>query len=311
MTHPQFNKGIEDIQHITMTSHEKRGMLERIYAAPIPSPWSFGSWVRYHRTVAVMVTCTLVIVIAGGGVSLAAEQSLPGDALYAIKTNITEPARDFVVLTPTLDAEWQIEKADRRMQEVEILSSEGRLDAPKEAQVNKLLERHTSSLSKALDKIHTKNAHDADDISTTFEAEMNAHATVLDTISGRYTIGNATTSTTSIDKAEHARVSDTARAKAKKIEQRKDKESKNKKSVESFIEKTSVDLQAITTASTSTTSTIDRTILDNASTSLNQARQAFNRSELRDSERSAKETNVYIKALNRTNQKSKDRRNSK
>lgn len=38
----------------------------------------------------------IILIILGGSVSVAAENSLPGDALYSIKTNINENVRSMV-----------------------------------------------------------------------------------------------------------------------------------------------------------------------------------------------------------------------
>src|SRR3990167_11094777 len=56
-----------------------------------------------------MAPAMLVLVLVfglGGGVSYAAENSLPGDTLYPIKVNITEPARGLLARTPKAKAKW-------------------------------------------------------------------------------------------------------------------------------------------------------------------------------------------------------------
>lgn len=81
--------------------------------------WFGQSWLRAGAF------ATLLLLI--GGTALAAEGALPGDALYAWKTKVNEPARLAFLPTPIARAEWSMELMTRRLNEAEKLAADGRL----------------------------------------------------------------------------------------------------------------------------------------------------------------------------------------
>lgn len=96
---------------------------------PIPSPLSFFSFVRAHATgaIALVLMCTV-----GASSVAAAENALPGETLYPLKL-INEKAVAAVLPTPTRKAEWELERAERRLAEAAQLSAEDNL--PEETRV--------------------------------------------------------------------------------------------------------------------------------------------------------------------------------
>lgn len=69
-----------------------------------------------------LIRILIIVVTLTGGTLLASEKALPGDPLYAFKTNVTEPLRGVVVFSNTAKAEWEYELAERRLKEVIALS---------------------------------------------------------------------------------------------------------------------------------------------------------------------------------------------
>ena len=63
----------------------------------------------------------LVLAIIGGGVSFAAEGSLPGSILYPVKLAINEPIQGALAITPHAKAAWVSARALRRLEEAEVL----------------------------------------------------------------------------------------------------------------------------------------------------------------------------------------------
>lgn len=90
---------------------------------------SFFSFFPAHRLVSAGLVAGLVLFIGGGGVSLAAEKSLPGDALYAFKKNVNERVTRTLALTPQAQAQWEISLTARRIGEADRLNALGRLNA--------------------------------------------------------------------------------------------------------------------------------------------------------------------------------------
>jgi hypothetical protein len=106
-------------------------------AVPIPSPYfSF-----FMRTPAFILALILVGVLGGGGVALAAAGALPGDTLYAIKTDVNEPVERVLALSDDAKADVDIAHAEERLREVELLAASGdtaRADAAAEAAAPKI-----------------------------------------------------------------------------------------------------------------------------------------------------------------------------
>ncbi|MDP3793466.1 MAG: DUF5667 domain-containing protein, partial [Candidatus Uhrbacteria bacterium] len=63
-----------------------------------------------------------IIVVLGGGTSLVAQTSLPGDALYPVKINVNEEAQAFLQTSIEAKARWEVERAERRLEEAEELT---------------------------------------------------------------------------------------------------------------------------------------------------------------------------------------------
>ena len=69
-----------------------------------------------------------LLLLIGGGVTLVAEQSIPGDFLYPVKINFNEEVRSLLAVTDQDEARWQTEAAERRLSEAETLTERGVLD---------------------------------------------------------------------------------------------------------------------------------------------------------------------------------------
>ncbi len=84
-------------------------------------------WLRAHGLAFACSMAGVVVIVSGTGVSLAAEQSLPGDRLYPVKTEVNERLKGAFLLTPEAKITWEMERVERRLTEADELSSEGRL----------------------------------------------------------------------------------------------------------------------------------------------------------------------------------------
>jgi hypothetical protein len=232
----KLQKGINEIKEIKMTALEKKQMFEHIMNSeissspkPIQSPWltySFMARIQKSRLV-YYVVIPLIIILSGGGVAFASENSLPNSILYPIKTGVVEPIRGVLKFSPRNKAQYESNLATRRLVEAETLAGEGKLDKQTEEHLNNLLEKHTESLNKALDKADrivqtVESTEQNDEIVTNFHANMNAHARVLDILEGNE---NDTQDGNSND----IKISKTARDNAEKVRSvSKDKEDKIK-----------------------------------------------------------------------------------
>ena len=152
MNDKQFKKGIEGIKNIRLSRKEKDDIFARVTMFQRRNPfegYTFSSWLLYSPA-RVIVLAALIIALAGGGIASAAEGSLPGEALYAVKVNITEPIRDVLASSPETKAEWQTTKAERRLTEAQELASRGELSTSTSNEIKELLSEHTEAFKEAL-----------------------------------------------------------------------------------------------------------------------------------------------------------------
>jgi hypothetical protein len=76
-----------------------------------------------------------LVFVVGAGTSYAAEGALPGDALYAIKTRVNEPAAEALALSHSSKAEVHTTQITRRLEEAEALMALGTLTAKTEEEI--------------------------------------------------------------------------------------------------------------------------------------------------------------------------------
>ena len=71
----------------------------------IPSPFSLISKFRVKSTMPILIILGL---LTGGSVSFAAENTIPGDALFPVKVYINESVRGAVAVSSQAKAEWEL-----------------------------------------------------------------------------------------------------------------------------------------------------------------------------------------------------------
>jgi hypothetical protein len=330
MKDEQIKIGIEQIQKIKMTTEEKDLVLKNILSFPISiekpvaSPYSnsfFSIFQRHHFAYYSMATF-LILVLSGGGVAFASQESLPGNILYPIKVSIVEPINSALKFKVEDKAKYESKLATTRMIEAETLAYQGKLDTEKEAQINTLLATHTSSLDKAINELEQGQSNEkAYEIASNFKAEMSAHAKVLDIINEQNNATVSTSVTTNIDikeeqKTEGMQVSTAARINASKIttsskdikeeetEETKNEYAAKKQTIETMMSSTTTDLNQ-----TTATSPIKQKIIDNTRKNLEESNQLLNNaneqdkngdavgaySSLLDSESSLKEADILLR----------------
>lgn len=96
-----------------------------------------------------MATLVLSLLVPGSwGIVRAAGAALPGDAWYFVKVEVSEPAAGWWHYLQGSQAQWERERAKRRVQEAEQLAEQGRLTEAKKQMIDTLVERHRATLGK-------------------------------------------------------------------------------------------------------------------------------------------------------------------
>lgn len=169
-----------------LSTSERANMtrIVREYAAmkPLPQTQSYSvsisySWLSFaHRPVAAAL---VLVMIFGSGVSYAAENALPGDALYTVKTYVNEPARVALAGSAEAKAEVQIELAERRIEEAAVLAAEGRLDSETENQLAVAFESHAAAVTENMAEADKEDDSASTELASRFETRLAAHEDVL------------------------------------------------------------------------------------------------------------------------------------
>lgn len=184
-----FKKLNTTIASVSMTEDERarvRGALVTEMAkAPLgrfdtlieTTAWYFST-INYRRIVAAATTSAFLFTM--GGVSYAAEASLPGDKLYVVKTDFNEAVVEFLAVSDKDKAKVQTEFAQKRLEEASQLAAEGRLNQERKDIVSEKLKEHVSAVKEELDQIVGREDFvSAVEVATEFEATVRAHTDVL------------------------------------------------------------------------------------------------------------------------------------
>jgi len=117
------------------------------------SSWVF-TWMHFHKLTASVLIALIIVGTGGGSVAYASQAAVPGDALYTVKVDITEPLID-VALTfaPEGRAEWERRRLKRRLKEAEHLSERARFTPDRRVLLQKRIEHRMEMLQVHLNGI--------------------------------------------------------------------------------------------------------------------------------------------------------------
>lgn len=152
------------LKKIKLSDYEKRDLFNRISNTikkesenvelnyPMPSPFFRFSFLLENQRTAVLAFSFFVVFFISTTV-FASINTLPGDLLYAVKTNVVEKISDFVYITPESQAENNLKKIEKRIGEFERLAEKG-----------KLTEENTKKIEKNIDKNFVDFDHNVEKI---------------------------------------------------------------------------------------------------------------------------------------------------
>jgi len=121
------------------------------------------------------VAAALVLVV----VPFMAEQSVPGDTLYAVKVQFNEEVRSTLTFDSYEKIEWETQLVNRRIAEARLLESEGRLTNEVEAKVAQAVRTHTQNAQKEIEIMRAQDAEGATIASIEFDSNLEAQAASL------------------------------------------------------------------------------------------------------------------------------------
>ena len=155
MEKSQIKKAVRQIKYIGMTANEKSAIMSRIIGSHKLS-FERVSWYRIikppfftRQTVgSIFAIVLLILMLAGGGVAFASEDTLPGDLLYPVKITVIEPIRDTLAFSASAKVYLEELKIQKRLKEAAILASQGRLTDAVERQIQMQVEAGIDSIGR-------------------------------------------------------------------------------------------------------------------------------------------------------------------
>ena len=122
----------------------------------------------------------LALLASGGGVSYAAQSSLPGQTLYPVKVDINEPVAGLFQFGTQAQAQWNAELAQTRLQEAEQLAAQNKLTPQIQAQVATRLQDAVAAAQNGVTQLQDKNqVAVAAQINNDLETALRVHAAIL------------------------------------------------------------------------------------------------------------------------------------
>lgn len=124
----------------------------------------------------------VAVLVLSGGVSYAAEGTVPGDALYPVKVRVNEEVRAALLVSPEDEVSWNIRRAERRLEEAAALASRGELDAENQEALTVQFEEHSNEVAEQVSELEVSNPALALEANSEFEASLTAHEEVLEQV---------------------------------------------------------------------------------------------------------------------------------
>lgn len=142
--------------------------------------WSGLAFSHYQKRYVSIIACLLIVVILGGGVSFAAENTLPGDLLYPVKVNVNEEVLGSLTFGVKAKTEWEANLATRRLEEAEQLTVSGKMNEEIQASIEARFEEHSKKVNEGIDQVESESdITEAAEINSKFEMLLSAHEKIL------------------------------------------------------------------------------------------------------------------------------------
>lgn len=148
-----FEKIIEKARLFSLSSLEKESLRQQLVVRinisqrPLFERGSF----RFIFVKSKLALAGLIIIFFSGGVSLAAEKSLPGSPFYLIKVGFNEEMKRLFAGSEANRIEWELVRAEKRFAEISELVAGNRFTEKARRQTERQLDRHLNRLTEKID----------------------------------------------------------------------------------------------------------------------------------------------------------------
>lgn len=179
----------KDLEKITMTENEKTYRRGAILAyikekeeTPKEEPKSpyfpFSILTFSRRVVRVTVFALIFMLTLGTGLAQASEEALPGEILYPVKIT-AEDITAFFTSSSEDKIDWEIERTNRRMEEVVKLALREKLDEHIQKELAQKIQKHTQAITAEIQKIEEADPSEALSAHADLATSIEAHNEVL------------------------------------------------------------------------------------------------------------------------------------
>ncbi len=140
------------------------------------------SWIFAWKKLSSLVASLLIVTLVGGSAAYAAEDALPGDLLYPVKIHVNEEVLTRFASTPYARAKMHARRAEKRLEEMEMLLSTSKITDEKEEKLREYFEEHIQKMNEVMNTLLQDDAgiRLASDIVIDMEATMRAHGKMIE-----------------------------------------------------------------------------------------------------------------------------------
>ena len=166
----------------------RRTLVSYIEMKPVRPPLrreareSAWSWRMLYSPRLAALLLILALFSSSAGISYAAESALPGDALYAVKTNINERVAGALAVSASEKSAWAADVAGERIKEAATLAAEGRLSPSTQQNLQQNFNTHADIAIAAIDSEASSSPEASVQSAVSFGAQLEAYRQVLDAL---------------------------------------------------------------------------------------------------------------------------------
>jgi len=159
-----------------MEYHPLPKSAQTITEAVAVSHRQFALWKTFYMRIAAGAFAIVLVVV---GVPLAAENTVPGDILYPVKTKLNEEIRAQFVNSPYEKIAFETELMERRISEARLLEKEGKLSDEVEAQIAETVRGHATAAWEGIAELNATDAEEGAIAKITFGSALDVQSAIF------------------------------------------------------------------------------------------------------------------------------------
>ncbi len=193
MNNEELTKDIEQTinsaKKLALSMKERSIIRERLsnymYSTKKPMKTSFDVYSLWStKSMYLMPAFAILLIVTGAGTSYYAQNALPGDTLYSVKTDFNENIESLLATTPEAKAQVELRQVSERLDEAEVLRITGNLTEIKSQVIQNNVSKKIDSINKKVEESKKKGKEEvAVKTSNELEEEVDEHYDVFVSIS--------------------------------------------------------------------------------------------------------------------------------